>query len=125
MPNVRYLKVFRGTPKYNNADELDNVEGLAKIEVNSFPHTERDIHVLGLIGIEPQFYGQFVIKFPDTPNDYVEMTVQNPGKELLWAVLNQAKDDITFQEAGSYVIELLLDGVPFHSITLKVKLKMR
>lgn len=120
MPTVRYLKAFRGKPKYNNPSELDHAAGVSKIKAKSFPHTEKNLWVIGLVGVEPGFYGQFILRMPDTPNDYYEITVQNPDPDLIWAVIEQAAHSVTFTEPTDYAIELLLDGVVFHTLHIPV-----
>ena len=121
MPTVRYLKVFKGSPDYDNPAELDNAVGIETIEANLFPHTEKDLTVIALVKIEPKFHGEFRLRVPDTSTDYYEIGVHNPKNESLWATIKQEDINIVFPEPGTYGIDLSLDDVPFHKITLTVK----
>lgn len=123
MPEVRFLKIFKGKPKYDNPIELYDVDSLKIIEADSFPHTEKGLTVIALVRVEPNFYGQFRIRIPDTSKDYWEVTVQNPKNELVWVNINYSDTSVTFDEPGEIVADLSLDGIPIHKTTLSAVLK--
>ena len=118
MPEIRFLKVFKGSHKYNNPVELENIDGLDIIEVDSFPHLEDDITAIALVKVESKFYGQFRVRIPNTSPDYYEITINNPGSEPVWAVIKNEDAEITFPAPGEYIIDLSLDGIPIHEIIL-------
>ena len=121
MPEVRYLKVFKGAPKYDNPDELMGVVGLETIEAPSLPHLERGLVVISLVKLEPKFYGTFRIRIPDTSHDYWETAIENPKNEAAWPTEKYGEVDVAFDKPGDYTVDLSLDGTPIHRAVLHVE----
>jgi hypothetical protein len=121
MPEVRYLKVFKGMPEHDNPDELTAVPGLKTIRAPAFPHTETRLVVIALVKLEPDFSGAFRIRIPDTSKDYWDATVENPKQEAVWLTLKYGPVDVAFRQPGDHVVDLSLDGSPIHRTILRLE----
>lgn len=123
MPEVRYLKVFKGKPKYNNPDELTDLKSLEVIKANKFPHTEKGLVVIALVRFEKNFSGELRIRIPDTSKDYWEMLFQNPLNDYAWLTLEYGEVDVIFDKPGKYTVDFSINNKPFHKIHLHLEVK--
>ncbi len=123
MADVRFLKIFHGYVKYSNILDIENRPSLETISAPSFPHTEHNLHVICLLKIPPKFFGEISGRITQAHVDLGAAWVQDTPNDITWLTFDKRLLEVTFPRAGEYFVEILLDGIPIHSITLNVRPK--
>jgi hypothetical protein len=118
MPEVEFIKVFKGKPT-EQAKKLAN--GIDIIWAESFPHTEKDLTIVVGLMWEKGFYGEFSLRLPGAGEQEVKFGTLKPDTKTVYPLLEYVIAEISFDDIGEFRIELLLDGILFHSRTLPIK----
>lgn len=119
MPEVKYIKIFQGYQKYGHINEIEPKSGIETIRVKSFPHMENRLHIISLIRLPPKFNGEISGRIAKAHVDMGAGVVQTPN-EITWLTFDKKLESVVFIQEGEYPIEILVDNIPIHSVSIKV-----
>lgn len=119
MPEVKFVKVFRGSVKYKTVHDIESKLSVSTIEAASFPHTEHKLHVIALIKLPPNYHGEISGRIRGLNAD-LGATGMDTGYEVTWLAFEKQLDNVTFPQPGEYSIEILQNDTPIYVTSLSL-----
>ncbi len=119
MPEVSFVKVFRGFVKYKTVHDIESRLSVSTIEADKFPHTEHKLHIIALIKIPPNYHGEISGRISGANVD-LGATGMDTGYEVTWLAFEKQLDNVTFPQPGEYPIEIFQNNTPIYVTTLSL-----